>query len=270
MKISTLLLFGLALAGTSWVHAQEPPPGPPPPPPHMGGGMRGGGFGPFGMGMHGGKTVTGAPYSADVNNSMVQTLSDGNTITHTTTGHVARDGQGRTSFQVTMTGGPFGEKGPKTITFISDPVAGYTYVLDAEKKVAMKRPLRAHEGMRPPRPANSEPGESEHNGASQVEADLGQQVINGLNAQGKSITRTIAAGAMGNAQPLIEKSEVWTAPDLQVVVLAKHSDPRMGVSTYTLNNIQRGEPNASLFQVPSDYAIKDGPKGPGPGAPPAQ
>ena len=31
--------------------------------------------------------------------------------------------------------------------------------------------------------------------------DLGTQVVNGVNAQGKSTTRTIPAGAMGNAQP---------------------------------------------------------------------
>ena len=45
------------------------------------------------------------------------------------------------------------------------------------------------------------------------------------------------------------------------MVMSKRSDPRFGDSTYTLTNIQRSEPNASLFQVPSDYQVTQG--GPG-------
>ena len=43
-----------------------------------------------------GPPVQGAPYSATVNNEVVQTLADGNRIVHTTTGATARDSQGRT------------------------------------------------------------------------------------------------------------------------------------------------------------------------------
>ncbi|MFL6545931.1 MAG: hypothetical protein ACJ8LM_12220, partial [Candidatus Udaeobacter sp.] len=52
-------------------------------------------------------------------------------------------------------------------------------------------------------------------------------------------------------------SEIWYSPALQIVVSSKRNDPRTGESTYTLSNIQRGEPNPSLFQVPSDYTIQD-------------
>jgi hypothetical protein len=34
------------------------------------------------------------------------------------------------------------------------------------------------------------------------------------------------------------------------MVLRKHSDPRMGESTYRLTDIKRTEPDASLFQAP--------------------
>jgi hypothetical protein len=94
--------------------------------------------------------------------------------------------------------------------------------------------------------------------------------LSGVTAQGKSMTRTIAAGSMGNAQPIVSTSEVWTSPDLQLVVLAKRTDPRLGQSTYSLQNIQRAEPATTLFQVPSDYAVKDGKArgfGRGPGGP---
>src|SRR5512145_1787552 len=42
------------------------------------------------------KVVKGAPYSADAVTEMTQTLADGNRISRTTRGSVARDGDGRT------------------------------------------------------------------------------------------------------------------------------------------------------------------------------
>jgi hypothetical protein len=228
---------------------------PGPPGPH-------GGFGPmgWGAGMHPWKTVTGAPYSADITNQFAETLSDGNTIQRTTIGHVARDSQGRTYSQETITGGPLASNGPTTLTFISDPVAGYTYVLNVSTKVATRRPLKTP-------PANSP---REHKPPpNAVETDLGTQTVNGVSAQGKSITRTIPAGQIGNAQPIVSTSEIWYSPALQIVVSSKRSDPRMGQSTYTVTNIQRTEPNVSLFQIPAGYTVKDAPawRGPG-GAPP--
>lgn len=227
--------------------AQGPPPG----------GPRHGGFGAgFVPGMHHGKVVAGAPYSATVTNTSVQTLSDGNTLQHSTTGTVARDSQGRTYEQVTFNGTRFGQNGPTTLVFISDPVAGYTYSLNPTTLVATRHVLRtpstsgAH--MRPA------PSQSEQESANRVESDLGTQVVNGVNATGKSITHTLPAGAMGNAAPIVTTSESWTSPDLQIAVKATRTDPRYGQSTYMLTNIVRAEPAASMFQVPSNYTIKDG------------
>ena len=36
-----------------------------------------------------------------------------------------------------------------------------------------------------------------------------------------------------------------------------HSDPRTGETTYSLANITRGGPAAGLFDVPSDYTIRE-------------
>jgi hypothetical protein len=232
--------------------------GGPPPGPHAMRGPGGGPFGRMGPGFRGfGKVVTGAPYSADVSNQSVQTLGDGNTVQHSTAGHIARDSMGRTYSQETITGGPFGPRGPVTVTFINDPVAGYSYALNANTKVATRRAI-------PKPPSGTPPGGGPGNGprvprdsADVVTTDLGTQTIAGVTAQGKSVTHTVPAGAIGNAQPIVSTSETWYSPDLQTVVLAKRNDPRMGQSTYSLTNIQRAEPPAALFQVPSDYTIQD-------------
>jgi len=54
--------------------------------------------------------------------------------------------------------------------------------------------------------------------------------------------------------------ERWVSSELQTVVMSKHSDPRMGETTYRLTNVSRSEPPATLFQVPADYKVLDSPK----------
>jgi hypothetical protein len=221
--------------------------------------MRGPGGGPFGRfgpgpGFHSfGKVVTGAPYSADVSDQSIQTLGDGNTVQHSTSGHIARDSQGRTYSQETITGGPLGQGGPVVVTFINDPVAGYAYVLNGNTKVATRRAIPNKPMGAPPAGAPHGPRDS----ANTTTTDLGTQTLAGVTAQGKSVTHTVPAGAMGNTQPIVSTSETWYSPDLQVIVVAKRNDPRMGQSTYSLTNIQRAEPAATLFQVPSDYTVQD-------------
>jgi len=86
---------------------------------------------------------------------------------------------------------------------------------------------------------------------------LGKQVIEGIEAEGTRVTFTIAAGAIGNEQPINIISERWYSPELQTVVMSKNSDPRSGETIYRLTNINRNEPDHSLFEVPADYTIKD-------------
>jgi hypothetical protein len=250
-KTHLAVLAGLFVALAAYAQMGGPPPmgGPP------GHGPRG-----FGAFMHPWKVVTGAPYSATATDQSSQALVDGNTIQRTMTAQAARDSRGRTYTQQTMTGGPWAaENGPKTVVFISDPVAGYSYVLHPDKKVAVRRPIRTPRGDKGSNTKfEGRPHRGPGSGKDVTETDLGSKNISGVGTvQGKSITHTIQAGEIGNAQPIVSTSEIWYSPDLQIVVSSKRNDPRTGESTYTLRNIQRGEPSASLFQVPSDYTIQD-------------
>ena len=80
--------------------------------------------------------------------------------------------------------------------------------------------------------------------------DLGTQTIEGVSAQGKRETVTIPAGQIGNERPIEIVTETWFSPELHTMVLRKHSDPRLGDSTYRLTDIKRNEPDAALFQPP--------------------
>jgi hypothetical protein len=86
--------------------------------------------------------------------------------------------------------------------------------------------------------------------------DLGQRVIEGVTAKGTRATTVIPAGAIGNELPITVTSEEWFSPDLKVLVMTKHADPRSGETTYRLTGITRGEPDPSLFELPAGVTIK--------------
>ena len=90
--------------------------------------------------------------------------------------------------------------------------------------------------------------------------DLGTQTMEGVVVTGMRTTRTIPAGQIGNEQPINIVTEVWTSPELKTVVMSKRSDPRMGEQTFRLTNITRAEPDASLFAVPADFRVVEGPQ----------
>ncbi len=89
---------------------------------------------------------------------------------------------------------------------------------------------------------------------------LGTQTMEGLQVQGTRTTRTVPAGEMGNDRPLISTEERWESTELKTVVRSISHDPEFGDTTFRLNNISRAEPAKSLFQVPADYKIEDGPR----------
>jgi hypothetical protein len=233
------------------------------------------------------KLVKGAPYTADSVTEMVQTLADGTKITATSKGSVLRDSEGRTRREQTLGAiGPMfadGGKAPRH-AFINDPVAGVHYVLELDEKVARKLPSpMGHDQHGPGHHVvrfekrivvadkdkqtvdqdvvfrTADPTEDKEDGGRTE--SLGQQTIEGVTAEGTRSVVTIPAGRIGNDRPIEIVSERWYAPQLQVVVLSRHSDPRFGETTYRLTNLSRDEPDAAAFAVPSDFTVKEGPSG---------
>jgi hypothetical protein len=86
---------------------------------------------------------------------------------------------------------------------------------------------------------------------------LGDQTIDGIHATGTRITTTIAAGKMGNEQPILVTSERWYSPELKATVMTKHTDPWAGELKTEFTNVNTSEPDSSLFSVPSDYKVMD-------------
>ena len=147
VRMSTKMRFGvLLLLGTmACTRARAQSDAPRPAPGHdvfymrMGGGP----MGPDAMGFVGfegdlgGKTVTGAPFSATISTQTTQVLADGNRIDRTTSGAIARDSQGRTRRDMTLPAiGPWSTSGQAAphVVFINDRVAGTQYILNRTKR----------------------------------------------------------------------------------------------------------------------------------------
>lgn len=198
----------------------------------------------------GGKTVSGAPYSAQVTFEHTQTLSDGNLIDQKNTATVYRDSQGRTRVEETW---PGNSANPQEIIRITDPVARVSYVLDPSKKTAHRFTMPPARTGGNPRPNFA--GSPNPNIATQ---SLGSKNLDGLYVQGTQITRTIPAGQMGNTAAVQITTARWFSSDLSIDLSTETTDPLHGNSTTTLSNISRDEPASTLFQVPSDYTVVNG------------
>ena len=240
-----------------------------------------------------GKLVKGAPYSAQAVTETTQTLGDGNRIVNKSSAAVYRDSEGRTRREQSLRAiGPFATAGePSQTIFINDPVAGVNYALESRSMVARKMSpmkfefkfenkipdgfktaagasktsgpdrIEVYTGPPPPLPGAEGPGMvmEWHGGAekSGKTESLGKQTIEGVEAEGTRNVTTIAAGAIGNDRPIEIVFERWYSPELQTVVMTRHTDPRFGETSYRLTNISRDEPARSLFEVPAGYIVKE-------------
>ncbi|HVF89688.1 MAG TPA: hypothetical protein VNH22_06445 [Blastocatellia bacterium] len=244
--------------------------------------------------------IKGAPYSAEAVTETIQSLSDGNRIVRKTSASVYRDSEGRTRRDQTLGAiGPWATAGdPPQTFFINDPVAGVNYILDPKSQTARKLPaprimnLKPGEGAEKIMIERAEMDKSEHQmrmrrshepgadftvvtgepgtfsamrvppGTEKEKTEsLGKQTVEGVEAEGTRTTITIPAGTIGNEAPINIVTERWYSPELQTVVMRKHSDPRVGETVYRLTNINRSEPARSLFEVPAGYTVKEVPSG---------
>jgi hypothetical protein len=84
---------------------------------------------------------------------------------------------------------------------------------------------------------------------------IGSISIQGVEAHGQRITRTISVDEVGNDHTIVTVEEHWMAPSLGLMVRESIDDPRIGKRTRELISLTMGEPDPSLFQPPADYAV---------------
>ncbi len=81
--------------------------------------------------------------------------------------------------------------------------------------------------------------------------DLGKRMIEGIEAAGTRMTRIC------QDQPLLRaRDERGVSKELGITLLAEGSGPNW-THTVRVQNIDRSEPDASLFSIPSDFTVQD-------------
>ena len=91
---------------------------------------------------------------------------------------------------------------------------------------------------------------------------LGTRHVEGIAAIGTRVTLTVPPSTLRTTGPASVAAtivdEQWAAPELGIVISARHEDSRYGTIEYRVANIRRAEPPSTLFAVPSDYSIESG------------
>jgi hypothetical protein len=241
-----------------------------------------------------GAPVKGAPYSGVETSEHTQALADGTRIDNKTQTNVARDSEGRvrreTPDQI-MIWDPVAnasylldpkaqtaQKMPMPMVFSASSgggggkAIGFSYVTTGAavatapsggNAVFFNAPVNGGGAPPPLPPPPPGAGAQEMIFTQKAETlalkseSLGQQMVNGVNAEGTRTSSTIEAGAIGNDRPIQITGESWYSTELQTLIRSVHSDPRMGQDTFQLINISRGEPSPDLFQVPPGYQVVD-------------
>lgn len=225
--------------------------------------------------------VKNAPFSADVVTLYDRAVDNGNHIHRETRGKVFRDSQGRmrTDSEIPLVQ-PGAEKFEHVT--INDPVQKVIINLNPKTKTAMifhlaqgvgptaigmgnvagapvnLAPKTAEQKPTPGVISTSKMGAQLYTTSVQTRTEaLGSKIIEGVNATGTRTTRIIDAGSQGNDKPIVSVSDTWFSPELKMVVLTETDDGQSGHSSTKLVNITRTEPVAQLFQVPSDYTVKE-------------
>jgi hypothetical protein len=185
---------------------------------------------------------------------------------------IARDSQGRVRTEratgqfLHENGADAGAKTEQHIIMICDPVTQTLTQIDtlsASAKIIRARPSAPNsprpQGL-PPRTFCSSRLFLNHRNQGE---DLGVQTIEGVEAHGVRITMPPHEAPAADGEPVVNSSggnvrEIWCSDQLSAVVLTVMPNLRTGAkSIIAMQNIERTEPDASLFQIPRDYSISE-------------
>jgi hypothetical protein len=229
--------------------------------PGMGGPMAGifefGGL----VGGLGGKIVTGKPILANFKITRMQTLEGGNSISNTTTGTFARSTDGSTYRDVKFTAiGPWAASGKaQEFIYIRNIAKGMQYVVNVRKGTYRAFPIREHNPSKGGKMDRSNSPDTNNETVS--DNPIGTYTDPATNTpypvDDQKITRTIPAGTIGNALPIMITSERLYSSALDLLLEETRTDPRFGTTAYQLSNIGQS-PASSLFTPDPSLTLVQG------------
>lgn len=218
------------------------------------------------------RLVKNQPVAAVFESETVRLQPNGASLTTRLVTRIYRDSDGRTRReQVTLPSGATAPSPNATASVtIYDPVAGFSYSINQTARTAFryKLPPTLPQGTgfndSVPRTVELLRNDDLQTGLvrkyrleqPRVEV-LGRQQIAGVEADGRRLKFKIPAGALGNDSEVESTHEIWIARDLRMLVKSSTRNPVIGEHNLRLSSLTRAEQPIGLFEVPSDYTIRE-------------
>ncbi len=195
--------------------------------------------------------VANAPFTAKVSIVSHERLADGSEHVVKTSNSVARTNSGRIYNERRALVPASYQLEPRLLSaHIFDPETRISVFLDPSTRLARQQEL--------PRTANA-PATTHRvpTVPGTIETDLGAQTLDGVVLQGLRKSRTLGADVSGTGKQIVIVDEYWYSTELSLDMIIRHEDPRTGEQMVAVTEVKRGEPDASLFQIPSKYKVVD-------------
>ena len=219
--------------------------------------------------------LTGNPFQAEVRRTLLS--ENGSPVESFAPGpqRVARDSQGRvrtewsTGKYKVRNGPDAGAEEEQSRVSICDPVKGESISLDTLNKTATIQKVNSASTPPSTLPATASPPSfcsrqfrTSPNMPTAEQTDLGHRNIEGMDALGVRQRRAVllqgarSSEATAATHELINVTETWCSEDLGTIILRVFGLENKGnTQTIALVNIQCGEPDETLFQIPPGYRV---------------
>ena len=197
-----------------------------------------------------------APFTSTLHTEWSQTLRNGGTFTEVNQRPIMRDRAGRI-YQERWLLTPKGSDIPSQMTTIQidDPVAGKFYNCFVRQKVCELQ--LSVMGLGHYDPDRLQSGSLKNNKGTFLHEDLGPSSAAGVSVHTYRDTTTLNAGVLGNDTPMATVREFSYSPVLGFNLASSLDSAQVGHQTFTITELNTGEPDPHFFQPPEGYRIVD-------------
>jgi hypothetical protein len=197
--------------------------------------------------------IPNAPFSGIVNIERTIVRKDGSVRQFKSSRDIARDVRGRIHNELRELIPASSTDMPELLNIhLYDPQTRVSTEIDVRKRTFWTRTMNHPPSTEPPSIRFAAPdGDAPRNEFTKQE-DLGIREIEAVPAHGIRETQTVMDENDGKEVTVTD--EYWYSQDLRINLMIKHSDPRQGITTMTVSQVTRNEPDPAFFEVPEGYA----------------
>ena len=209
-------------------------------------------------------SVVGAPFTATVEWTSIETKVDGTKVYHRRISRILRDAAGRQRFEDGQDeASP--QAGDAPAVRLYDPITHLFASLDSATGLAKistmgytsAAPLAVPASGNRSDPAKEQPDQPQTRSQPDegvTREPLPPREIVGLHAEGVRTTTIIPAGKDGTPAVTVV-DDVWESPLWRMQLLHIHDDPRTGHSEAQVTQLVREQPDEALFHPPGGYEL---------------